>query len=164
MSQMGHSRHFERAPATSGLPSTADISHKAGGPLCGPDERAKRKQPAGAVGLDHRQSMVTLPAAPRGVAPAQGAGRRRSRNEQPECMPRSGTATACGPQPMPPRRFLAPRGHAPSELLPPFFLNGDARFLPAGSERVGQCAYCSTTQNGDRTARLRAAGIRLAGQ
>jgi hypothetical protein len=27
LSLLGHSRHFERAPATSDLPSTADISH-----------------------------------------------------------------------------------------------------------------------------------------
>ena len=58
MSDLGHSRDLERAPATSGLPSTADISHKAGG-LCGPDERAKRKQPPGPLvsTIDSRWSL-----------------------------------------------------------------------------------------------------------
>jgi hypothetical protein len=55
-------------------------------PLCGPDERAKRKQPAGADGLDHRRRWSLCPprrkensaagAAPLLVPPpAQWAGR-----------------------------------------------------------------------------------------
>jgi hypothetical protein len=44
---MGHSRHFERAPATSGLPSTADISHKAGSRCVAPTSGPRGNNPPG---------------------------------------------------------------------------------------------------------------------
>jgi hypothetical protein len=59
MSQLGHSRHFERAPATSGLPSTADISHKAGIRCVVPTSGPRGNNPPGPLvsTIDSRWSL-----------------------------------------------------------------------------------------------------------